>query len=110
LQQSRGGIPGIATEAGPADFAALIAGVGHSDNPRGDPLAVEVASAIRAGDVERLTRLLRAGAECLLGRGADADWIGYDGLTALDAAHASDDHELADWLRERGAWSATELA
>jgi ankyrin repeat protein len=51
----------------------------------------------------------RTTAEYLLEHGADIDWIGYDGLTALDAARRSDAHELADWLRERGARSAAEL-
>jgi hypothetical protein len=45
-------------------------------------------------------------AERLLERGADRDWIGYDRLTSLDAALRSDAHELADWLRARGARSA----
>jgi ankyrin repeat protein len=51
----------------------------------------------------------RTTAEYLLERGADIDWIGHDGLTALDAARRSDAHELADWLREHGARSAAEL-
>jgi uncharacterized protein len=51
----------------------------------------------------------RTTAEYLLERGADIDWIGHDGLTALDAARRSDAHELADWLRERGAHSAADL-
>ena len=51
----------------------------------------------------------RTTAEYLLGRGADLDWIGYDGLTALDAARRSGAQELADWLREAGARSAEEL-
>ena len=48
-------------------------------------------------------------AECLLDRGADVSWIGYDDLTPLDAALRSDATELADWLRGRGAKSASEL-
>ena len=48
-------------------------------------------------------------AEYLLDRGADVNWIGYDDLTPLDAAHRSDAAELVDWLRGRGAKSTTEL-
>jgi hypothetical protein len=45
----------------------------------------------------------------LVERGADLDWIGYDRLTAIDAARRSGAHELVDWLRQRGARSAAEL-
>ncbi len=48
-------------------------------------------------------------AEYLLNRSADLDWIGWDGLTALDAANRSHAEELAGWLRNRGAHTATEL-
>ena len=48
----------------------------------------------------------RATAERLLERGADIDWIGHDGLTPFDAAARSNAHELADWLRSRGAHRA----
>ena len=51
----------------------------------------------------------RPTAERLLERGADLNWVGYDGLTPLDAALRSDAHEVADWLRSRGARSAREL-
>src|SRR5215469_17823570 len=42
-------------------------------------------------------------AEFLLGRGADLNWVGHDGLTPLDAATRSGASELADWLRSRSA-------
>ena len=45
-------------------------------------------------------------AEYLLGRGADLNWIGYDGLSPLDAAKRSGADELVQWLRSRGAKSA----
>jgi ankyrin repeat protein len=45
-------------------------------------------------------------AEYLLARGADLNWIGYDGLTPLDAAKRSGRDELAAWLRARDARSA----
>ena len=46
----------------------------------------------------------------LLERGADLNWVGYDGLTPLDAARRSGAHHLVTWLRDRGARSAQELA
>ena len=41
----------------------------------------------------------REAAEYLLSRGADLNWVGYDGLTPLDAANRSGARELAAWLR-----------
>jgi ankyrin repeat protein len=41
----------------------------------------------------------RATAEYLLGRGADANSIGYDGLTPIEAARRSGATELAAWLQ-----------
>jgi hypothetical protein len=51
----------------------------------------------------------RQTAEYLLARGADLDWIGYDGLTPLDAARRHGADGLVGWLRGRGAHSAGEL-
>lgn len=45
-------------------------------------------------------------ADYLLARGADLNWVGYDGLTPLDAAARSDAAEVVTWLRGRGARSA----
>jgi hypothetical protein len=42
-------------------------------------------------------------AEYLLDRGADLNWVGYDGKTAYDAAHECGDDTLLTWLRSRGA-------
>ena len=50
----------------------------------------------------------RPPAEYLLGRGADLNWVGYDGLTPMDAARRSGAGELVEWLRSRGARSAKE--
>ena len=50
----------------------------------------------------------RAVAECLLGRGADLNWIGHDGYSPLDAANRSGVSEVVQWLRSRGAKSAKE--
>jgi hypothetical protein len=47
----------------------------------------------------------------LLDRGAELNWIpAWEQLTPLDAARRSDAVELAEWLRSRGANSATELS
>jgi len=48
----------------------------------------------------------RATAEYLLDRGAELDWVGWDGLSPLDAAERSGDADLATWLRSRGGRSA----
>jgi ankyrin repeat protein len=50
-----------------------------------------------------------ATAEYLLAHGADLNWIGWDGLTPLDAAERSGATALAQWLRTRGARSAQDL-
>jgi ankyrin repeat protein len=49
-------------------------------------------------------------ASALLARGADLNWVGYDDLTAVDAAERSGANRLAQWLRKRGGRSAAELA
>jgi uncharacterized protein len=52
----------------------------------------------------------RAAAEYLLDRGADLNWIPFwERLTPLDAARRSDADELVEWLRDRGAKSATDV-
>jgi hypothetical protein len=51
----------------------------------------------------------REAAEYLREHGAELNWIGYDGLTALDAARRSDANELADWLASCGAKAAGEV-
>jgi ankyrin repeat protein len=45
----------------------------------------------------------RSTAEYLLDHGADLNWIGWDGLTPLDAAARHGAGELVEWLRGRGA-------
>jgi ankyrin repeat protein len=47
-------------------------------------------------------------AEYLLGRGADVNWVGWDGLTPLDAAQRSNADELVRWLRSIGGTTARE--
>jgi ankyrin repeat protein len=51
----------------------------------------------------------QAAAEYLLERRADMNWVGYDGLTPIDAANRSGWGELVRWLSSRGAKSAKEL-
>jgi ankyrin repeat protein len=51
----------------------------------------------------------RRAAEYLLDRGANLNWIGYDGLTPLDAAARAGAESLVEWLRSRGARLAREL-
>ena len=46
-------------------------------------------------------------AEYLLARSAEMDWVGWDGLTALDAANRSGARELVEWLGKQGPRSAT---
>ena len=45
-------------------------------------------------------------ARLLLSRGADINWIGYDGLTPLDAAERTKGSGIVAWLRINGAVSA----
>jgi ankyrin repeat protein len=51
----------------------------------------------------------RGPAEYLLGRGAQLHWVGYDGLTPIDAASRSGAAELVEWLRSQGAKPAKDL-
>ncbi len=50
----------------------------------------------------------RATAEYLLAKGADANWVGYDNRTALDAAREGGAHALAEWLAEIGGRAAAD--
>jgi ankyrin repeat protein len=71
---------------------------GHAPAPSSDEITQAFWLACHGGQ--------RATAEYLLDRGADLNWIGYDDLTALDAALRSGATELAEWLRSQGAESA----
>jgi ankyrin repeat protein len=44
----------------------------------------------------------RGAAEFLMGRGANINWVGYDGLTPVGAAVRSGAMELVEWLRSVG--------
>ncbi|HWI68778.1 MAG TPA: ankyrin repeat domain-containing protein [Nitrospiraceae bacterium] len=43
----------------------------------------------------------------LLGHGAELNWVGHDGLSPLDAASRTGAVDVIDWLRQRGAKSAS---
>lgn len=45
----------------------------------------------------------------LLERGANLNWIGYDGKTPLQAAEESGEGDLVSWLRDKGARTSPEL-
>lgn len=49
-------------------------------------------------------------ASLLLDHGADLTWIGYDGLTPLDAARRSPGEGVVAWLQARGATGADEIS
>ena len=49
-------------------------------------------------------------ATVLLDHGADINWIGYDDLTPLDAAHRAEATDVADWLEQHGATSTHQSA
>lgn len=51
----------------------------------------------------------RQTAERLLDKGAEINWVGFDNLTALEAALRSEAADVAGWLRTRGAKSTAEL-
>lgn len=44
----------------------------------------------------------RETAEYLLGKGADLNWVGHDGLTPIDAANRSHAEDVVAWLRGLG--------
>jgi len=48
----------------------------------------------------------QAVAEYLLERGADLNWVGYEGCTPLDVATRNHAGALVQWLRDHGARSA----
>jgi ankyrin repeat protein len=52
----------------------------------------------------------RQAAEYLLDRGAELNWIGYNGRTPLDIAQHSGADDVVKWLRHRRARSASELS
>lgn len=51
----------------------------------------------------------REAAEILLDLEADLNWIGWDGLTPLDAARRQGNDDVVRWLRDQGARPADEV-
>jgi ankyrin repeat protein len=49
----------------------------------------------------------REAAGYLLERGAELNWIGYDGLSPLDAARRSHADAVVAWLKDLGGTSAS---
>jgi ankyrin repeat protein len=96
-------------ERGAATVLWESAGLGLMDRVH-DALAAEPAPS--AADLTQALWLACHGgqleaASVLVDRGADVNWVGYDDLTPLDAAVRSEAHDVAAWLRELGAASAT---
>jgi ankyrin repeat protein len=83
------------------DAAALglmdrLRGLLDADDPPGlDEITGALWSASHAGQ--------REAAEHLLDRGADVNWIGWDGLTPLDVATQEGHQELVELLQARGS-------
>jgi ankyrin repeat protein len=48
-------------------------------------------------------------AEFLLNHDAELNWIGWDNVTPLQAAHKSGNPALVAWLQSKGAKTANEL-
>jgi ankyrin repeat protein len=89
-----------AAALGLADRIAAAFNVGPT--PSKDEVTQALWSACHGGQ--------REAAAVLLDRGADVNWVGWDGLTPLDVATQAEAGELADWLRRQGARTAAELS
>jgi ankyrin repeat protein len=83
-----------------------------------DRVAAYFTPGIRPPSLEEITSALWCAchggqqqlAAYLLQREGDVNWIGYDELTALDAAHRSGHPDLVAWLHGQGARSAAEIS
>jgi len=75
---------------------------GDRDHPSTDDITEAFWCACHGGQRET--------AAFLFGREADLNWVGFDGLTPLDAAIRNGAVDVIDWLRSLGARSAEELA
>jgi uncharacterized protein len=94
-----GAEPTFREAAGLGHLDAVERACGSDPPPSRDELTQALWYACHGGQ--------RATAELLLEQGADLNWVStWDQLTPLDAAERSDAHELARWLRSRGAHSA----
>ncbi|MDF3145967.1 MULTISPECIES: ankyrin repeat domain-containing protein [unclassified Streptomyces] len=90
-----------AAALGEADRVAACC-TSESDPPTEEDITAALWCACHGGQ--------RRTAGYLLRRGGDVNWVGYDRLTPLDAAHRSGHPTLVAWLRDQGAKSAEELA
>jgi uncharacterized protein len=71
---------------------------GHRPGPSPDDITAAFWGACHGGQL--------AMAQTLLDRGADIDWVGWDGLTPVDAARRSNADDVVAWLERHGARSA----
>jgi ankyrin repeat protein len=74
---------------------------GDGEQPAADDITGAFWCACHGGQQET--------AAFLIAQGAEPNWIGFDGLTPLDAALRSGAVDVVDWLRGVGAKSAEEL-
>lgn len=88
------------TEAAALGLLERLQALHAAENPAPETITKAFWHACRAGQ--------RPVAEFLLGQGADVQWVGWDGLTPLDAAQQNSHAELAAWLVGLGANSGAE--
>lgn len=70
--------------------------------PEGDQITAALWHACRGGQLQA--------AQCLVGKGANINWVGWDKIAPLDGAQQSGNQDLVAWLRNQGAKQARELA
>jgi ankyrin repeat protein len=66
-----------------------------TDQPTSEDITSSFWGACHGGHIDT--------AAVLLDHGADINWIGYDGLTPLGAAHRSGASAVVEWLEQHGA-------
>jgi ankyrin repeat protein len=90
------------TQAAALGLLELLRQLHANERPDAETITKAFWHACRAGQ--------RHVAEFLAQRGAEIHWVGWDGLTPLDAALRAGHTELAAWLRGLGAKPAGELS
>jgi uncharacterized protein len=97
---------GASTRLGDAAALGLMdrleAGIAADPAPNVEDLTVALWSACSGAQ--------RAAVTLLVDHGADLDWIGWNHQTGLDVALEHGDTEFVQWLRDRGARRAAEIA
>lgn len=96
---------GAATNLFEAATLGLAARVEHhltANAPTAEDITSSFRGACHGGHVNT--------AAVLLDHGAEINWVGYDGLTPLDAAIRSEAASVAEWLEQHGASSAAQPA